>query len=98
LISIMVVRNEQPSKSGLPNHSANTSNIASNCSRGVWPRRMLSVFSQSRVQSSSRRRRNSIISSSFEGKFLYSVIFAVPALAMTASTPTARTPSRLNSS
>jgi hypothetical protein len=39
-----------------------------------------------------------MIRSSFEGKFRYSVIFAVPALAMTASTPTARTPSRLNSS
>ena len=36
--------------------------------------------------------------SSLDGKFRYSVIFAVPALAITASTPTAWVPSRLNSS
>ena len=36
--SIMAVRNEQPSKSGLPNHSENTSNIASSCYRGFLPR------------------------------------------------------------
>jgi hypothetical protein len=34
----------------------------------------------------------------FDGKFRYSVILAVPAWAMIASTPTARTPSLLNNS
>ena len=34
----------------------------------------------------------------FDGKFRYSVILAVPAWAMIASTPTARTPSLLNKS
>ena len=90
--------NEQPSKSGSANHSPKTSKMASSRAAGVSARRSTSACSQPRVQRSSRAARKATISSSFEAKFRYSVIFAAPASAMMRSTPTARVPCFENSS
>ena len=90
--------NEQPSKSSRANHSPKTSKIASSRPAGVSARASASDCSQARVQRSSRRWRKARISSSFDAKLRYSVIFAAPDSAMMRSTPTALVPCRLKSS